>query len=91
MVSAAQSSFINTLLLNLPADVDRFAIIGTGATAIRHVFPADQIPGILVAYMAGLKTTFAISVAGVGIAFVVSFFSSWRRLNREAVANTGAA
>ncbi|KAK0652359.1 major facilitator superfamily domain-containing protein [Cercophora newfieldiana] len=91
MVSAAQSSFINTLLINLPAGVDRLTIIGTGATAIRHVFPADQVPGILVAYMAGIKTTFAITIAGVGAAFVVSLFSSWRRLNQEAVANTGAA
>jgi len=91
MVSAAQSSFINTLLANLPAGVDPLAIVGTGATAIRHVFPADQIPGILVAYMAGIKTTFAIAVAGVGMSFVVSLFSSWRRLNQEAVANAGAA
>ncbi|KAK0619729.1 major facilitator superfamily domain-containing protein [Immersiella caudata] len=91
LVSAAQSSFINTLLGNLPEGVDRLTIIGTGATAIRHVFPADQIPGILVAYMDGIKTTFAISVAGIGIAFIFSLFSNWKRLNREAVATAGAA
>ncbi|KAK4451967.1 major facilitator superfamily-domain-containing protein [Podospora aff. communis PSN243] len=90
LVSAAQSSFINTLLNNLPEGVDRLTIIGTGATAIRHVFPAEQIPGILVAYMEGLKTTFAIAVAGVGLAFVLSLFSSWQRLNREAVSTAGA-
>jgi len=91
MVAAAQSSFINTLLANLPEGVNPLAIVGTGATAIRSVFPEDQIPGILVAYMAGIKTTFALAVAGVGIAFVISLFSSWRRLNQAAVANAAGA
>jgi MFS family permease len=89
-VSAAQSAFINTLLRNIPEGIDRLAIIGTGATAIRHAFPADQIPAILEAYMAGIKTTFALTVAGVGAAFFVSLFYRWGRLNQEAVAQAGA-
>lgn len=91
MVSAAQSSFINTLLKNIPEGVDRLVVIGTGATAIRHVFPEELIPGILEAYMKGIKTTFAIAVAGVGSAFVVSLASSWKRLNQERVKEAGAA
>ncbi|KAK1825869.1 putative HC-toxin efflux carrier [Podospora conica] len=89
-VSAAQSAFINTLLRNIPEGVNRLAVIGTGATAIRHAFPADQVPAIIEAYMAGIKTTFAITVAGVGAAFVVSLFNRWGKLNQEAVAQTGA-
>jgi len=89
-VSAAQSAFINTLLLRIPEGIDRLAIIGTGATAIRSVFPAELIPGILEAYMAGIKTTFAITVAGVGAAFVISLLNKWDRLNREAVEQAGA-
>ncbi|KAK1760426.1 efflux pump antibiotic resistance protein [Echria macrotheca] len=90
LVSAAQSAFINKLLANIPEGVDPLAIVGTGATQIRSVFPAEQIPGILVAYMEGLKTTFIIAVAGVGAAFVVSLAASWKRLNQEAVASAGA-
>jgi len=91
MVSAAQSSFINTLLRNIPEGVDPLVVIGTGATAIRTVFTAEQIPGILVAYMAGIKTTFALATGSIGAAFVVSLFSVWKRLNREAAASAGAA
>lgn len=91
LVAAAQSSFLNTLLNNVPEGVDRLTVIGTGATAIRHVFPADQVGGILVAYMAGIKTSFAIAIAAVGVAFIISLFSSWRRLNQAAVASAGAA
>jgi len=91
IISAAQSSFINTLLNNIPEGVDRLLVIGTGATAIRQVFPEDLIPGILEAYMKGIKTTFAITVAGVGLAFVISLGSSWRRLNQEKVKEAGAA
>lgn len=91
LVSAAQSAFINRLLATIPEGVDPLAIVGTGATMIRTVFPAEQIPGILVAYMEGIKATFALTIATVGLAFVFSLFGDLRRLNREAVANAGAA
>jgi len=61
-------------------------LIATGATDIRVVFPANQIPGILVAYMAGIKAAFALSIAMVGTAFVISLFSKWGRINTNAVA-----
>lgn len=65
-------------------------IIATGATQIRHVFP-DSVDGILKAYMAGIRVTFAIAIASVGLAFVVSLFSSWKRLNPEALKAAGGA
>ncbi|KAK5654929.1 hypothetical protein OQA88_6685 [Cercophora sp. LCS_1] len=91
LVSAAQSAFINKLLATIPEGVDPLAIVGTGATMIRSVFPAEQIPGILVAYMEGIRSTFALTIAAVGLAFVLSLFSSFRRLNQEAVVSAGAA
>lgn len=69
--------------------VDPLILLATGATQIRAVFPAEQIPGILVAYMAGIKTAMAICVGAVGAAFVVSLFSKFRRLNTAAL--TGGA
>ncbi|KAK3942577.1 putative HC-toxin efflux carrier TOXA [Diplogelasinospora grovesii] len=93
-VSAAQSAFVNKIIsvaATTAPTVNPLMIIGTGATQIRNVFTDEQIPGILVAYMAGIKVAFAIAIAGVGMAFAISLFSSWRRLNRDALKNTGAA
>lgn len=66
-------------------------VVLTGVTQIRTAFPADQVPGILMAYMAGLKVTFAIATGAIGLAFVVSIFSSWKRLNPEALKAAGGA
>ncbi len=94
-LSAAQSAFVNKLISVLPTTaplVNPLSVVATGATEIRNVFPADQVPGILLAYMDGIKVSFAIAVGAVGAAFVVSLFSSWKRLNPEALsAATGAA
>ncbi|KAL4927704.1 MDR family MFS transporter [Aspergillus undulatus] len=84
-ISAAQSAFVNTMIKELRStapNIDPMAVVTTGATQIRAVFTEpDDIRGILLAYMAGLKATFAISVGMVGFAFLVGFFSPWRRLH----------
>ncbi|KAK0636149.1 major facilitator superfamily-domain-containing protein [Bombardia bombarda] len=92
LVSAAQSAFINRLLTvaaTTAPDVDPMLIIGTGATQIRAVFTPEQVPGILVAYMAGIKVALAICVGAVGFSFVMGLFSNFRRLNKEAAETAG--
>jgi hypothetical protein len=64
-------------------DVDPMALIATGATQIRATFPND-IHGVLLAYMAGLKATFAISVGMVGFACLMGLFTPWNRLHGSA-------
>ncbi|KAH6850643.1 major facilitator superfamily domain-containing protein [Chaetomium sp. MPI-CAGE-AT-0009] len=94
MVSAAQSAFVNTMLTELAVSapsVNPLVLLGTGATQIRNVFPADVVPGILVAYMAGIQTALAIALGAVGVAFVVSLFSHFKRLNTEALKTAGGA
>lgn len=84
MLSAAQSAFVNHMLTLLPTyapTVNPMMVIATGATDLWTVFPEDVLPGVLRAYMAGLKVAFAIAVGGVGMAFVISFGSSWKRIN----------
>ncbi len=71
--------------------VDPIAVIATGATQLRQAFPADQVPGILLAYMAGIKVAFAIAIGAVGAAFVVSLLSKWKKLNPEAMKAAGGA
>ena len=95
MVSAAQSAFVNVLVKVLPDSapgVNPAAVVGTGATDLRIVFSADQVPGILVAYMRGLKIAFAIGLASTGMAFIIiTSFQKWNRLNTTAIAGGGAA
>ncbi|KAL4881202.1 MFS general substrate transporter [Aspergillus karnatakaensis] len=82
-ISAAQSAFVNTMIKELATsapDVNPMLVIATGATQIRDVFP-DQLDGILQAYMAGLKATFAISIGTVGFATLLTVFSPWKRLH----------
>jgi hypothetical protein len=87
-LSAAQSGFINRMLNTLPRyapDVDPLMVIGTGATQIRHVFPADQVTGIVLAYMAGLKVAFALALALAGVSVVVAALVPWKKLNTAAI------
>ena len=95
MVSAAQAAFVNVLIKVLPRsapDLNPLAVVSTGATQLRRVFPADQVPGILVAYMRGLKISFAISLASTGVAFIIiTVFQRYNRLSTAAIAGGAAA
>ncbi len=65
-ISAAQAGFTNKMLHRLPVTapgVNPSLVLATGATELRNVFHADQISGILDAYMDGIRVTFAISIA----------------------------
>ncbi|KAK3997528.1 major facilitator superfamily-domain-containing protein [Cladorrhinum sp. PSN332] len=93
-VSAAQSAFVNELVKRLATsapDVNPFLVLGTGATQIRTVFPPDQVPGILIAYMAGIKTSLAIAVGAVGLSFIVSLFYGFKKLDTDSVKASGGA
>ena len=95
MVSAAQAALVNVLLKVLPhsaPDVNPVAVVLTGATDLRKVFTHDQVAGILVAYMRGLKISFAIGIASTGMALVIiTVFQKWNRLNPAAIAGGGGA
>ncbi|EFX06554.1 efflux pump antibiotic resistance protein [Grosmannia clavigera kw1407] len=94
MLSAAQSAFVNHMISVLPKyapSVNPVVVISTGATELWKTFPPDVLPGILQAYMAGLRVTFAIAIGSVGMAFIISLFSSWKPLNPEALKNAGGA
>lgn len=64
-------------------------VVTIGATALRNVFSADQLDDILLAYIQGIKVTFAITVAALGISFLLSLLSKWKRINAEEL--TGGA
>ncbi|KAJ5963885.1 Major facilitator superfamily domain general substrate transporter [Penicillium vulpinum] len=73
-ISAAQSAFVNRLITTLPLTapgVDPLAVYVTGSTELRIVFPAEDIPGIILAYMQGIKAAFAVSIGMFGTAIVL--------------------
>lgn len=85
-VSAAQSAFNNQMIKELARrlpEIDPGMVLATGATQIRHAFPASQVPVILDAYMVGLKAVFAVMIAAYGVSTLVSVFGSWERLDEE--------
>ena len=91
-VSASQTAFTNKLVSLIPKNapgVDSHLVIATGATELRKVFTAEQIGGILEAYMQGLKVTFALSIALAGITVPIALFSPWKKLGKGV--GTGAA
>ncbi len=83
-VSAAQSGFVNrlasTLAFSAPG-VDSQTVIATGATQIRKAFLPSQVPGIVFAYMAGLKVTFALVVALTGFTCLLGVLAPWKKIN----------
>ncbi|KAM9879568.1 major facilitator superfamily transporter [Verticillium dahliae] len=92
-VSAGQCAFVNTMLRSLPntaPNVDPATVVATGATDIRRVFSADEMPGILDAYMAGIKIAIAIAIGATGLALLTSLLSRWERLNAEKVKEGGS-
>lgn len=86
LLSAAQSAFNNRLIIHLAStlpDVNAGVALGTGATQIREVFTAEQIPFVIDGYVEGLKAVFAITIGAFGMATLVGFFGSWRRLGEK--------
>ncbi|RDW68861.1 MDR family MFS transporter [Aspergillus mulundensis] len=94
-LSAAQSAFNNQLLKELAAtlpELDPATALGTGATQIRNAFSSDQVPLVIDAYMVGLKAIFAIMIGAFGIATLIGFLGSWKRLHGDSLAKaTGGA
>ncbi|KAF3245791.1 hypothetical protein TWF192_007267 [Orbilia oligospora] len=87
-VAAGQSAFVNKLLASLPRtpDIDPMMVVTTGATEIRHAFPAQYVPDIVAAYMAGIRVSLAIPIGAAGVGLIVSFFGKWNRINAAATA-----
>ena len=85
-ISAAQSGFINTLISSMAVHapgISPLLVIGTGAADLRKVFPPEVLPGIVLAYMDGLRTSFAVAIGMVGLSFVLSAVVPWKRLHEK--------
>ncbi|KAK0643173.1 putative efflux pump antibiotic resistance protein [Cercophora newfieldiana] len=85
-ISAAQSGFVNRLISSLavhaPA-VHPLQVIGTGAADLRAVFPPEVLPGIVLAYMDGLRAAFAVAIGFAGVSFLFVSVVPWKRLHSK--------
>lgn len=82
-ISAAQAGFANRLIHAVgkyAPGVDPALVVQTGATDLRKVFPADQVAGVIKAYMDGLKTPFAVVIACACTGFVLAFAPKWKKI-----------
>ncbi|KAH6662897.1 SGE1 protein [Plectosphaerella plurivora] len=94
LVAGAQAGFLQTMIKNTlrnAPNVSLEQLVLTGATDIRRVFDAETVPIIIQGYMDGLRVTFALAIACVGVAFIASFFSRWDRLNTQKLTGGVAA
>ena len=92
-VTAGQSAFANRLLQRLPETAPTVIpqeVLAAGATELHLLFTPEQIPGILEAYMDGLKLAFLLCIVLAAITLVVSVFPKWVSLKGKVSAG-GAA
>jgi hypothetical protein len=92
-VAAAQAAFVNQIIIKLAAtapNIDSALVISTGASELRDVFTAEHMTAILPAYMTGLKVAYAISIAAAGIAFCLSPFNNFKKIDAHAAAEGSA-
>lgn len=90
-MSAGQSAFVNVLgkpLINVTPTVNPAQVIGTGATALRAVFPEAVLPGIVDSYTKGLQATYTIAIVTAALATIIALLSKWRNLKVADVMTT---
>ena len=79
---AKQPSPISSSVMSPPmhATANRQLVLATGATQLREVFSADQMVGILQAYMDGLHAVYIIAIVIAGLATLVSLAYKFQNL-----------
>lgn len=91
-LSVAQSLFTNRLLASLARfapGVNPQLVLATGATEIRKVFAPDQVHGILLSYLTGLRAAWAMAIAAVGMSVLASFVPEFKSIRGRMGKATG--
>ncbi|KAK6433696.1 hypothetical protein LTR95_010128 [Oleoguttula sp. CCFEE 5521] len=79
-VSAAQSSFSNSLLSSAVLRSDPSlvqTIFTTGATQLKYSLKAGKLAAVIAAYIGGLSTTFVMALVLVAVSLLVAPLSPW--------------
>ncbi|GAM43478.1 hypothetical protein TCE0_050r18324 [Talaromyces pinophilus] len=68
-LAAAQAAFLNTVI-KTASSISPEDLIATGATQLREVFTAEQLPIVLEAYLSGIRAAFTLAIGMTGCAFL---------------------
>ena len=81
-VSVGQSVFTNQLIKGLRnvAGISPAVVANTGATSIRNVVSASNLPGVLVAYNGALTKTFTVSLAMACLSIIGALCIEWKNI-----------
>jgi hypothetical protein len=77
----AQCLILNKLLpvmIDIDLNLTAKRVLSAGATELKALVPAPQLPILLKAYAEGLDSAFVVSTALSGMALLVSFAFEWR-------------
>lgn len=92
-ISIAQNIFSNGLKTQLPIDAPDVypkVVITAGATYLRKVVSAAQLPGVLLAYMTALQQAYVMSIAVGGIAVICACFVEWKSVKGKQIVPAAA-
>ncbi|KXX82906.1 putative HC-toxin efflux carrier TOXA [Madurella mycetomatis] len=88
-IAVAQTVFEDGLIRNLvrnAPDIDPAVIVNSGASDVRHFLEQmgrlDAVDAVLGAYVMGLRSTYYISAAAAGCAFLVTWGLDWKRIRK---------
>jgi hypothetical protein len=81
-VSVGQSVFTNQLVKGLRnvAGISPAVVANTGATRIRNVVSASNLPGVLMAYNGALTKTFTVSLAMACLSIIGALCIEWKNI-----------
>ncbi|KAF9266282.1 MFS general substrate transporter [Marasmius fiardii PR-910] len=85
-ISIAQNVFQNKLLsgiLEKAPSLNPGLVIGAGATGIKNVVSAEQVPAVVSAYNSALVDAFYVATAMSCISFIASLFVEWKSVKKS--------
>ena len=93
-MSAGNSIFENEVsktLTSIDPALNPAVVLAVGSTELRGAFNAAQLSAVLTAYVKGIQSTFAISVATAGIAMFIAIGHPWFRMTKPGVSGSAGA
>jgi hypothetical protein len=77
--SVLSNKLVEEISKRIP-DIDPSTIVNAGATGIRTIVDADQLPLVLEAYNIAVRNVFYIAVGVGGGALIASLFFEWKSI-----------
>ena len=85
-VTVCQTLLVNKLAAGLAGQIsglDPSAIANSGATSLRNLVPAEQVPFVLQVYNEALRSIWYVGVALSALVFLSSFGLEWKSIKGE--------